>query len=484
MGGTPSGVLLQASDGHLYGVTNAGGAWNRGVVYRLEVGLLAPTAVASGSATVCEGSPTLLSGSGGVSCSWSPVLGLDNPASCTPHASPASTTTYTLTVTDASGHLSINKPTVTVTVDSPPIAVASGSVTIGAGLPAPLTGSGGVACLWSPATGLDNPTSCSPNATPATTTTYALTITSAGGCVSTNDATVTVTVAAAGDRTPVNAGPTSGTIIAVNTGRGDQTDPHVDGDVMTYTDNQGASSQVRYYQFSTGVDQGVPLGQAGDLDLLSDVNRGRIPFSRVRTDGTTAIMLFDTTTPALMPTEIDPTPGSARFGAAIGADTIAFSDAASGDGDIVAWDLASAQAQVVGASPLLDEGPHVSPDGHAVVWARCPAAGCDVFEARRNGGAWTVSPVTSTRNSPGDADTDGTWIVYDADIPGSTGQDIYLTHIYLTPLAGGSEARLTLPGVQRTPHISRGVISFESTPAPGGNATSTSTSSRPTPSTR
>ncbi len=79
-----------------------------------------PTAVASGSAAICAGKSTSLSGSGGVSCSWSPSTGLSNASSCSPTASPAATTTYTLTVTDASGCPSTNGPTVTVTINPPP----------------------------------------------------------------------------------------------------------------------------------------------------------------------------------------------------------------------------------------------------------------------------------------------------------------------------------------------------------------------------
>jgi hypothetical protein len=76
-----------------------------------------PTAVASGSATVCTGSGALLSGSGASSCSWAPAAGLSNASSCTPLAAPDSTTTYSLTVMGASGCTSTNTAEVTVTVD-------------------------------------------------------------------------------------------------------------------------------------------------------------------------------------------------------------------------------------------------------------------------------------------------------------------------------------------------------------------------------
>lgn len=78
--------------------------------------LLAPSAAASGAATVCPGGTAVLQGSGGTACSWSPATGLSNPYSCTPTARPPATTTYTLTVTGNSC-TSSNAPTVTVTVD-------------------------------------------------------------------------------------------------------------------------------------------------------------------------------------------------------------------------------------------------------------------------------------------------------------------------------------------------------------------------------
>src|SRR5262249_23765387 len=88
----------------------------------------------------------------------------------------------------------LTSATATLTVNTRPTAAASGAATICAGDTTPLTGSGGVACSWSPSAGLDNASSCSPNASPTLTTIYTLTVTAANGCPSSNGPTVTVTV--------------------------------------------------------------------------------------------------------------------------------------------------------------------------------------------------------------------------------------------------------------------------------------------------
>jgi serine protease AprX len=202
---------------------SCGGNGNENNVYgwgRLNILAAVNAALPSASGTnttFCAGAgPANLTGAGGgpgATCSWSPGTGLSDAASCTPTANPASTTTYTLTVTDVNGCVSPNHPTVTVTVNPIPTAAASGTNTTfcaGSG-PASLTGSGGTSCSWSPATGLSNATSCTPTASPAATTTYTLTVTAAG-CTSTNNPTVTVTVnpiptaAASGTNTTFCAG--------------------------------------------------------------------------------------------------------------------------------------------------------------------------------------------------------------------------------------------------------------------------------------
>jgi ELWxxDGT repeat protein len=60
--------------------------------------------------------------------------------------------------------------------------------------PVTLQGSGGTRCSWFPVTGLDDPSSCTPKAAVAATTTYTLVVYTANGCASTNYPSVTVNV--------------------------------------------------------------------------------------------------------------------------------------------------------------------------------------------------------------------------------------------------------------------------------------------------
>ena len=100
---------------------------------------------------------------------------------------------YDVVVTDGFGQ-SLDSDDATLTVNARPTAVADGGTTICSGDSVQLDGSGGVSCSWTPATGLDDALSCTPTASPATNTTYNLTVIAANGCVSTNSASTTVTV--------------------------------------------------------------------------------------------------------------------------------------------------------------------------------------------------------------------------------------------------------------------------------------------------
>ena len=135
--------------------------------------------------TICVGQSTTLTASGASTYSWSNGLGAGNPKI----VSPASTTTYTVTGTSASGCVTTDQ--VTVTVVPPPTVTVSPNAAICSGASTNLTASGATTYSWSPTTGLSPTTGATVTASPTSTTTYTVTGTTAG-C--TNSATVTVTV--------------------------------------------------------------------------------------------------------------------------------------------------------------------------------------------------------------------------------------------------------------------------------------------------
>ena len=155
------------------------------------------------SPTICFGGTTNLvaSASGGnggpYAYTWSPATGLDFTNIANPNASPVATTIYTVNATDVNG-CAAAPVNVTVTVNPPLSVIVSPAVSICPGASAPISatgsnGSGGpYVYSWSPATGLSNPAISNPSASPATTTTYTVTVTD--GCSPAVTATVIVTV--------------------------------------------------------------------------------------------------------------------------------------------------------------------------------------------------------------------------------------------------------------------------------------------------
>lgn len=141
------------------------------------------------AATVCAGQSVTLNASGGISYLWSPAAGLSSTTIANPVASPTTSTIYTVTVTNDAGCSSTTQTT--VQVRATPVLTVSPNQTICAGSSTTLSASGAQNYTWSPSTGLNNPRSATPIASPTSTTTYTVTGDN-GGCSAT--ATVIVTV--------------------------------------------------------------------------------------------------------------------------------------------------------------------------------------------------------------------------------------------------------------------------------------------------
>jgi len=136
-----------------------------------------------------------LSASGGTVFNWMP----GNLSTATITVTPVSTTSYTVTVSDANGCASSDN--VIVNVNTLPTANAGPDKIICAGGSVTLHASGGLNYIWSPGGSTNSNISVSPSST----TNYIVTVTDANGCQAQDTAKVTVNsipiVSAGPDRT-------------------------------------------------------------------------------------------------------------------------------------------------------------------------------------------------------------------------------------------------------------------------------------------
>ncbi len=139
-----------------------------------------PTPAISGDLNICAGESTTLTATGGASYLWS-----NGATTASINVNPTTTTSYTVTATNAAG--CTGSATVTVIVNPLPTAAISGDLEICIGQSTTLTASGGNSYSWS--TGA---TTASINVSPATTTSYSVTVTNANGCTDVETATVIV----------------------------------------------------------------------------------------------------------------------------------------------------------------------------------------------------------------------------------------------------------------------------------------------------
>lgn len=161
-------------------VTDANGCEDTDDIF-IDVGAaLSPDAGAD--TDICEGESHTLSASGGINYSWDNGLG----AGSTHVVSPSTTTTYTVNVDDGGG--CSGSASVTITVNSNPTADAGTDQMICEGETANLSASGGTNYTWDNGLGSGQ----NQSVTPASTTTYIVTVANADGCEDTDDVIVTV----------------------------------------------------------------------------------------------------------------------------------------------------------------------------------------------------------------------------------------------------------------------------------------------------
>ena len=248
----------------------------------------------------------------------------------------------------------------------------------------------------------------------------------------------------------------------INNGPGTQTDPHVSGDLVAYTNISASGgntgSEVRVATLG-GTEVAIP--NAGNQDRFSDISGSRVVFTRVNSLNCSSISLYDVATQQVAELSPDPNACLARDHAAIGGGTVAWVDAglANGSTEIVVFDLAAQQAARLTNDNLNDLQPAVAPDGHTVAWTSCQPnmSACEIRRAERGAaGTWTVSPTRISGEQPA---TDGTILVYQR--VGKVDRDLWYQ-----PLGGGQEIQVPLTdGVQQNASVAGGLIAFESRPS-------------------
>lgn len=125
-----------------------------------------PMVNAGPDVTICYGQRTTFNAvTNGSTFTWAPTSSLIKENTLNPVAGPTKTTTYILTVTNATGCLKEKKDTIVVTVTPTVPANAGRDTSVVAGQPLQLQASGGDSYVWTPSTWLDNPLVFNPVAT-------------------------------------------------------------------------------------------------------------------------------------------------------------------------------------------------------------------------------------------------------------------------------------------------------------------------------
>ncbi len=152
------------------------------------------TVKVGGSDTLCRGSSVQLIATGAEKYTWTPAIGLNNPAISSPMASPDTTTIYKVTGSDSKNCFS-STAYIPVRVYPVPIVTAGLDVTLNAGKTTGITPkiSGDVTgVLWSPSTGIIGRNYPGITVKPAETTEYTILVKNEGGCFASDKVSVYV----------------------------------------------------------------------------------------------------------------------------------------------------------------------------------------------------------------------------------------------------------------------------------------------------
>jgi hypothetical protein len=250
----------------------------------------------------------------------------------------------------------------------------------------------------------------------------------------------------------------SGTLTVINDGPGNHVFPKISGRWVTYNNLLSDSYYISYYDLQTGVNQNID--NDGGNNHLADVSGDTLVFTRLG-GGKRAIYVAKIGG-TFIPSEVDPVTPSVRERGVIGGNTIAWLDfglniSTQSGAEIVVYDLVTHTKERLTNDLLFDLDLEVSPDGNALAWAKCDpnqTNNCAIWTAVRTSAAWTSHQVTSGGHDRYPS-IDQEFIVYSGTAQDSDGD------IYWIERSTGIQQRLDLPGRQRRPVVSDGLVVFE-----------------------
>lgn len=146
--------------------------------------------ISAPSTTICKGDTVMLTATGALNYSWTPMQGLISANNNEAIVAPIQNSVYEVIGSDTSG--CIDTTTITILVNDPVINVSGSPSVICAGDQAVLSATGLSTYSWAPSTGLSATTGSTVTASPGVTTTYTVLGFDSIGCFS--DTTVVVTV--------------------------------------------------------------------------------------------------------------------------------------------------------------------------------------------------------------------------------------------------------------------------------------------------
>ena len=179
------------TDTTIYKVYGSSGTCIDSATATVSVNPTPTVSIAIGSGSICPGDSTSLIASGATTYVWNPVAGI-NCATCdTINAGPATTKTYTVTGSFATGCSSTASQVLTV-FPKPVVSITPPAATFCSGDSITLVAGGVTSYTWAPSTALNLTTGTTVVASPTTSTYYVVSGTGVGGCTIKDSALITV----------------------------------------------------------------------------------------------------------------------------------------------------------------------------------------------------------------------------------------------------------------------------------------------------